>query len=168
MQSVCKYREQGAQVLPDRRYNVEFWGMPDMASSLLNASVRRSAKGSKTSLPPSMSAQRQAELDSAVDLASCKRLLTSLDAADLRKRLEASLWGKCQSLEKSWLREAAEAFVVPIHYTNTKGNMTWKQKATLVTDVLKAVAASREVEPSSAAAQDESRRLDRSIALRKS
>ena len=63
-----------------------------MASSLLNASVRRSAKGSKTSLPPSMSAQRQAELDSAVDLASCKRLLTSLDAADLRKRLEASLW----------------------------------------------------------------------------
>jgi hypothetical protein len=169
MQAVCKYRAQGAHVLPNRRYNIEFWGTPDMASSLLNVPVRRAATGSRNSLPPSLSAQRQAELDSAVDLASCKCLLTSLDPADLRRRLEASPWSvKHRLLGKSWLREAADAFVVPVHFKNAKGNMTQKRKATLVTDVLKAVAASRGVEPGSAAAQDESRRLDRSSALRKS
>ena len=58
MQAVCKYRAQGAHVLPNRRYSIEFWGTPDMASSLLNVPVRRAATGSRNSLPLSLSAQR--------------------------------------------------------------------------------------------------------------
>ncbi len=129
-----------AEPLRSNRYDASFWGLA-WASRGTGPTLEQ-----KRGIAPQTPAGKvQFELDCVVELPACRQLLTKLEAADLRRRLENSPYPRDEMpAAQSWLREAAEAFKVPLYLPRAGGRrQPKKSKTAVVEDVAKAVASAK-------------------------
>ena len=108
-----------AATLPQRsqRYSTSFWGQAWTTNGAGRDSGRAvgTFEHHKATVAASPAAQSQFELDCVVDHAACRELLLQFGAANLEQRLQRSPYNRNQLPSyQSWLREAADAFAVPL------------------------------------------------------
>ena len=118
-------RRRGDQevTLQSRRYDQTFWGLAwEVAQKGSNDFEKASAAVDEV-------AKAQFQLDCKVDHANCRQLLIKLKAGDLRQWLESSPYIRNNmDASQSWLREAAEAFGVPLKRAPGEKRPSFKSK----------------------------------------
>ncbi len=106
-----------------RRYEPSVWGLAWAAQS--------SGRKRRAATPPEVAAGQQPEL-CVVDHIACRRLSVQLEQPDLQQRLVRSPYHQRQiPAAESWLREAAEAFGVPLRLRRqaVDGRWAWSDKS---------------------------------------
>ena len=124
-----------AATLQSRRYDQPFWGLAwEVAQNGSNNFEKDSAVVDEV-------AKVQFQLDCKVDNEACRQLLIKLKAGDLQQRLGSSPYNRNNmDVSQSWLREAAEVFVVSLKRAPGEKHPPFKSKQGLINDVAAAVA----------------------------
>jgi hypothetical protein len=113
--------------VPENRYDPDYWGKAVTQS-----------KGGRSN-----KAVDQKESFGGVDtwdLVACRKLIVSLNAEDVRRRLEDSPWAQGKAPDSvNWLKEAASAFSVTLKYKQGDNEKVgqYKLKAEIVEQVCK-------------------------------
>ena len=115
---------QEALPAPRDRYDPDFWGKAVTQS-----------KGGRSN-----KAIDQNQSFDGWDLVACRKLIVSLNAEDVRRRLEYSPWAQGKAPDSvNWLKEAASAFSVTLKYKQGDNENVgqYKLKAEIVEQVCK-------------------------------